>query len=100
MTHSHAHAELESRLAALETRIAQIRQAMQTDSDQAKVEDASKLADLEHRHAALAARLTALRDEGFASGLRAELSLMLDDLATAVDDVVSWVDAGSHGHRP
>jgi hypothetical protein len=91
------HPGLEARLAALATRIAELKQKLNHAEGIARVETAGAVEHLERRYEYLEDRLRALDREG--SGVRqdvmAEFEKLADDLGGMVESFVTWVDSGA-----
>lgn len=97
MEETSLHRELEIRLTALATRIAELRHKMSRAKGAEKIEEFGEITELEKRHATLAGRLQDLHQEGtgFRHEMKVELERLTDDLSGAVENFVLWADSGS-----
>ena len=91
------HPVLEMRLAALATRIAELRLMMSQAKGLEKIEEFGEIEELEQRYKVLEERLRKLNLEGpgFRQDMKAEIEKVADDLTGTIQDFVTWVDSGS-----
>lgn len=90
------HSVLQMRLTALGERIVELRRKMEKSSGAAKIEAFGEIEELEARHKALQEKLRGLEGdgEGFRQEVKTEIEMVADDMTNAVEDLVSWIDAG------
>ena len=86
---------LESRLSTLSSRIASLKQNMKTATGSVIVEDAGVISQLEARHKILKEQLRQLNLAGatFPEKIESEIAVMVDDLTSAVDDIMARASA-------
>jgi predicted nucleic acid-binding Zn-ribbon protein len=98
MVETSLHPALDKRLATLRSRIDGIRRAMSLAPPAEKMQAAAALAELERRFAALDAQVRALSQEapGLRQSIKAEVILMADDLVGMSEDLMTWIETGSH----
>lgn len=87
---------LEQRIKAIKSRIAVLTKDMLTADDCMKVRDSGELVQLRQRQKYLEERVHELKHGSTASphGFKAEVALMVDDLAEAMDELMSWMEEG------
>jgi len=103
MKETSLHPSLQMRLAALATRISELRQRASQVKGGERIEEFSEVEELERRYKTLDQQLRKLDQEGsgFRQDMKAEIEMVTDDLAGMVEDFFIWIDADFKAdHRP